>query len=121
MKKISLILIGIISLFAVSCSEPSKISDKIVVSQINIIENGGDSHKYEVEFKTSGTTKSLYYTNHRYQVGDTLDVLEATKEVNAYNSARYKRENDSLRKELQIKDYYLSIMKEKIIFDSIKK
>lgn len=121
MKKISLILIGIVSLFVTSCSDPSKISEKIVVSQINIIENGSDSHKYEVELKTEGPTKALYYTNHRYQVGDTLDVLEATKETVMATLKRCKTENDSLKKELEVKDYFLSILKERIIFDSIKK
>jgi len=121
MKKISLILIGIVSIFATSCTESSKISDKIVVSQINIIENGQDSHKYEVELKTNGHTKSLYYTNHRYQVGDTLDVLVAVNENTANLINKYKFQADSLRKELQFKDYYLSLLKEKIIFDSIKK
>lgn len=121
MKKISLILIGIVSIFSTSCADPSKISEKIVVSQINIIDDGKDSHKYEVELKTDGRTKSLYYTNYRYQVGDTLDVLEATKETVMSTLKRYKIENDSLKKELQVKDYFLSIMKERIIFDSIKK
>lgn len=121
MKKISLILIGFVSILSTSCIDSSKIKEKIIVSQINIIDDDRDNHKYEVELKTEGLHKALYYTNYRYQVGDTLDVLEATKE-NMYSSLnRYKRENDSLRKELQIKDYYLSIMKEKIIFDSIKK
>ena len=121
MKKITLIAISIFSLSTLltSCSD-AQISDAVVVEQINIVE--GTSHKYQVKLHTDNSSSDAYYnTNHRFQVGDTLVSYYEFFESKTSEVRRISKENDSLRNELKIIKYYLEILKERVIFDTLKK
>ena len=117
MKKIFLIL----SVVLVSCD--AKIQDAVVVEQININSGSGASHKYEVKLKSSdgAVADVYYYTDFRYQINDTLiSTFEFFEGRNA-DVQKLRKENDSLKKELEVNKYYLQILRERVIFDTVKK
>lgn len=118
MKKIIAILCVSLLIFA-SCSD-TKIGGALVVDQINILES--NDYKYEVRLRTdkNSSGQAYYYTDFRYQVGDTFNTYDCF--FKNFNSVSYKfnHENDSLRKELNITKYYLEILKERINIDSVK-
>ena len=118
MKKLLLILSVAITL--VSCSD-AKIYEAVVVEQINILEN--QSYKYEVKLHTvNNEDAAFFYTNFRFQVGDTLISYYQFFEGKNNDIRKLKRENDSLRKELNVSNYYLQILKERVIIsDTLKK
>lgn len=94
-------------------------NDAVVVQQINVLE--GKSHKYEVIFKTRNTDNASLFTNFRYQVGDTLFGYYEFFEGKAEQTRAITRERDSLLKELNVTKYFLEIMKEKFLKDSIRR
>lgn len=123
MKKITqfIVLSGLILL--VSCSNHvAKIESSIIVEQINILEK--DNYKFAVKLKTKEgdvfNASAYYYTNYRYQVGDTLDVNLTidTRVVSELVGLKFKI--DSLTRELNSTKYILEILTEKVIFDSKK-
>ena len=121
MKKITLIAISIFSLSTLltSCSS-AQLTDAVVVEQINIVD--GTAHKYQVKLHTDNESNDAYYnTNHRFQVGDTLVSYYEFFESKNSEVRRISKENDSLRNELKIIKYYLEILKERVIFDTLKK
>ena len=121
MKKITLIAISIflLSTLLTSCSD-AQLSDAVVVEQINIVE--GSSHKYQVKLHTDvGGCDAFYNTNHRFQVGDTLVSYYEFFEAKNSDIRRISKENDSLKKELQTIKYYLEILKERVIIDTLKR
>ncbi len=121
MKKITLIAISIflLSTLLTSCSD-AQLTDAVVVEQINIVN--GTSHKYQVKLHTDNESNDAYYnTNHRFQVGDTLVSYYEFFESKTSEVRRISKENDSLRNELKIIKYYLEILKERVIFDTLKK
>jgi len=127
------ILILLTSLVLLSCDD-AKMSDAIVVEQINILN--GSSHKYEVKLKTDVNSNDVfYYTNFRHQVGDTMISFYENFENQKSSFQNQKsiiqerdnqilnltRVNDSLKKELEISNYYLELLQRKLIFDTIKR
>ena len=115
MKKTFYILVSTIIL--ASCSDAS-IKDAVTVEQVNIYNVEG--YKYEVKLKSS-VNDVFYYTNERFQVGDTLYSYYQYFEGKGTESRTLKLTIDSLRNELKITKYYLEILKERVIFDTIKK
>lgn len=110
MKK--LITIFIISIVFVSCG-PAKLDNNVVVEQINILEK--DNYKYEVKLKTrESEADAYYYTNFRFQVGDTLVSYYEFFEGKNSEIKRLVKENDSLKKELSLSNYYLNMLKERV-------
>lgn len=121
MKKITLIAISIflLSTLLTSCSD-AQISDAVVVEQINIVN--GSSHKYQVKLHTDNESNEAYYnTNHRFQVGDTLVSYYEFFESKNSEVRKLSIQNDSLRNELKNIKYYLEFLKERVIFDTLKK
>ena len=114
MKKIIFISLTII-LFA-SCD--AKISDAVYVEQINITNS--KDYKYEVKLHTL-EGEAFYYTNVRYQVGDTLDAYRSFFDEKNPGSNTVVRERDSLKKELITTKYYLEILKERVFVDTLKR
>lgn len=118
MKKIILILLSILSITFASCGD-AKLYDAVVVEQINILD--GKDYKYEVKLKTDiNNDDAYYYTNFRFQVGDTLVSYYQFFEGKNAEIGRLSQENDSLRKELSVSNYYLQILKERVIIDTLK-
>lgn len=113
MKKLLLIL----SIVLTSCSDAS-ITETVLVEQINITNKS--NYNYEVKLK-SKDVDVYYYTNVRYQVGDTLDAYRTFFGENGIYLNKVKRENDSLKKELITTKYYLEILKERVFPDTIKR
>ena len=116
MKKIFTIILGIILL---SSCDDAKIYDAVVVEQINVIDKPGD-YKYEVKLKTgdSHSSSAYYYTNHRFQVSDTLYSYYEYFAGKQEEAITLRRERDSIAKELEISNYYLKILKERVLFDT---
>lgn len=113
MKKIFYVLI---CLFFCECD--SKINNDVIVERINVIENN-DKYKYEVKLKT--TEGNVYlYTNFRFQVSDTLISYYQFFEGKNSEINRLAKENDSLKKEINVLNYYLQILKERVIIDTTK-
>ena len=108
----SLFLILLITLVLYSCS-PARISDVIVVEQINILD--GQTHKYEVKLKTMNGSEVYYYTDFRFQVSDTLVSYFEYFEGKNSEAKKLHKEIDSLTKELNLSNYYLQILKERAI------
>jgi len=121
MKKIILIVFSLflVTTLLTSCSD-AKLSDAVVVEQINILE--GQSHKYEVKLHTDANgNDAFYYTDFRFQVGDTLISYYQFFEGKNSEIKRLSNENDSLKKELNVSNYYLQILKERVIIDTLKR
>ncbi len=121
MKKTILIILSVLTLstLTTSCGD-ARIKNAVVVEQINILE--GKETKYEVKLQTDvGSQDAFYYTNFRFQVGDSLVSYFENFEKNSNNNKRVMRENDSLRKELTLSNYYLAILKEKFMLDTLKR
>lgn len=117
MKKIILLCVVIC---LTSCINKAEIDDNVVIEQINILN--GQTHKYEVKLKTKpGTGEAYLYTDFRFQVSDSLISYYQFFEGKNYEIRKLKRENDSLRKELNVTNYYLEILKERVIIDTLKK
>jgi len=117
-KKIILLLC--VTVYLTSCSNRAEIDDNVIVEQINILE--GQTHKYEVKLKTKPNTGEVYlYTDFRFQVSDSLISYYEFFEGKNQDIRRISKENDSLRNELKIIKYYLEILKERVIFDTLKK
>lgn len=118
MKKIAITLM-MASMLASCTTHTAEISDSVVVEQINVLE--GKSHKYEVKFKTTSTSCSAYYyTNFRHQVGDTLISYYEFFQSKNKEYANLSRKVDSLQKELNLANYYLQMLRERIIIDTSK-
>ena len=121
----NLIAIFIIAILFVSCGR-AKIDNAVIVEQINILDK--DNYKYEVKLKTrNGNNDAFYYTNFRFQVGDTLlscfeylEKIKISKDVGASKILYLSQENDSLKKELSASNYYLQLLKEKITIETKK-
>ena len=117
MKKLMFIFLVAVSLY--SC-DGSTMSDAVVVERINILD--GQSHKYQVQLRTDPGSDCVYYnTNHRFQVGDTLVSYYEFFEGKNQDVKNVTKERDSLRKELDLTKYYLDILKERVIFDTLKR
>jgi len=118
MKKLFAVLM--IAFAMTSCVDSSKIDDTIVVEQINIME--GQNHKYEVKLKTrdAESGKVFFYTNYRFQVGDTMTVLSEYFGKKDEEIRRLKFELDSLKKEHEKTKYYLELLNDKVIFSEKK-
>lgn len=114
MKNLIILLIAAITLS--SCG-PAKIFDNVVVEQINVLD-GNKEYKYEVKLHTGpNETFAYYYTNFRFQVSDTLiSYLEFFEGKNS-EIRKLSRENDSLKKELNVSNYYLQLLKERVNID----
>ena len=112
----------LLSTIFVSCG-PSKINDAVVVEQIDVLENtDGQNYKYKVKLKTSpGTLETYYYTNYRFQVGDSLISYYEHFDKKNTEISRLKRENDSLKKELSVSNFYLQMLKERILTDTLRR
>ena len=117
MKKLFLVLMPLV-LF--SC-ESAKLNEAVVVEQINVLESG--AYKYEVKLHTqsSNSADAFYYTNFRFQVSDTLVSFFEFFEGKNIELKKMTRENDSLKKELAISNYYLQILKDRLVVDIIPK
>lgn len=116
MKKLIFILFAI-ALIMTSCGH-AKIDNAVVIEQINVLDKG--DYKYEVKLKTrSDETSAFYYTNYRFQVGDSLVSYYENFDKKNSQLVKLKSENDSLRKELGITKYYLEILKERLV-DTLK-
>lgn len=116
MKKLfSLFAISIILL--TSCD--ASIKDAVTVEQVNIYDAEG--YKYQVKLKSSSKEDVYYYTNERFQVGDTLLSYYQYFEGKGAESKSLKLTIDSLRNELKIAKYYLDILEKRVIIDTIKK
>ncbi len=117
-KKIILLLC--VTVYLTSCSNRAEIDDNVIVEQINILE--GQTHKYEVKLKTKPNTGEVYlYTDFRFQVSDSLISYYEFFEGKNQDIRRISMQNDSLRNELKNIKYYLEILKERVIFDTLKK
>jgi hypothetical protein len=115
----NIIFAFIVMLSLASCSD-AQLTDAVVVEQINIVD--GTSHKYQVKLHTdNGSNEAYYNTNHRFQVGDTLVSYYEFFEGKNQDIRRISRENDSLKKELITVKYYLEILKERVIIDTLKR
>lgn len=111
----NLIAILIIAATFTSCDD-AKIYDDVVVEQINILE--AQTYKYEVKLHTANNYASAYYyTNFRFQVSDTLVSFFEFFEGKNIELKKLSIENDSLRKELNLSNYYLQILKERVNID----
>ena len=117
-------LFGIIAIATIltSCSD-ANINDAVVVERIDVLENTeGQNHKYKVKLKTSSLgSDAFYYTDYRFQVGDSLISYYEYFDKNNSEIARLKKENDSLKKELSVSNFYLQMLKEKILTDTIRR
>jgi hypothetical protein len=118
MKKI--VLLVFVTIMFASCG-PAKIQEAVVVEQINILEN--KDYKYEIKLHTmqGSDASAYYYTNFRHQVGDTLLSYYEYFSGKGQQVSTLQFEVDSLKKELQASKYYLRILEEKVIFDTIRK
>lgn len=117
-KKIILLLC--VTVYLTSCSNRAEIDDNVIVEQINILE--GQTHKYEVKLKTKPNTGEVYlYTDFRFQVSDSLISYYEFFEGKNQDIRRISMQNDSLRNELKNIKYYLEFLKERVIFDTLKK
>jgi hypothetical protein len=118
MKKILFLFVA--SIVLVACTSKAELDDAVVVEQINILE--GQPHKYEVKLNTKTEDGQAYlYTNFRHQVGDTLISYYEFFESKNSEIKKVTKERDSLKKELEVANYYLQILKERVIIDSIKR
>lgn len=118
MKKLFLSLfVGMLILS--SCGNSAQMIDAVVVQQINVLE--GKSHKYEVIFKTRSNDNASLLTNFRYQVDDTLFGNSEYFSGRSEQISVLVKKNDSLLKELNTTKYFLEIMKERFLNDSLKK
>jgi len=95
MKQFKLIAILVLTLTAMSCDRVMR--DNIYVEKV---EDSDDSdYLYRVTFDSDVSDGVFYYTNHKYEVGDTLaSVGEFNGAITAINS-RYNIISDSLRLE----------------------
>lgn len=89
--------------------------DAVVVEQINILEN--QDRKYEVKLKTD-QGEAYYYTDFRHQVGDTLLSSYEYFSTKGVQISTLSRKVDSLQKELNFANYYLSILRDKVVLDT---
>lgn len=112
----------LLSTIFVSCGS-SNINDAVVVEQIYVLDNSeGQSHKYKVKLKTNpGSSDVYYYTNYRFQVGDSLISYYEHFDKKNTEISRLKRENDSLKKELSVSNFYLQMLKERILTDTLRR
>lgn len=120
MKKTIVLILSLFLLSTIftSCSD-AKISESVVVEQINILEN--QSHKYEVKLHTDiDGNEAYFYTNFRFQVGDTLVSYFQYFEEKNTDIIRVSKERDSIKKELILSNYYLQILKDRFT-DTLKR
>jgi len=119
MKKLFFIF-SLTLLLTTSCDD-AKIYDAVVIEQINVLEN--QNYKYEVKLHTAANSgvEAFYYTDYRFQVGDSLISYYQFFESKNNDIRVLKKQNDSLRKELITVNYYLEILKERVIIDTLKK
>lgn len=114
----NLIFAFIVILSLASCD--AQLTDAVVVEQINITND--TAHKFQVKLRTdNGSSDAYYNTNHRFQVGDTLVSYYEFFEAKNSEVKRLSKENDSLKRELKIVAYYLEILKERVIIDTLKR
>jgi hypothetical protein len=97
MKKINFMLIALVSILITSC-ESSKIDGNVIVEQINDNnqQNCSDCYQYQVKLKSRGSD-SYYYTNYRYEVGDTLFSKSELRDGRLKVIEKRDRALDSLR------------------------
>ena len=123
----TLLSILALSILLVSCGGRADIDEAVVVEQINI--SNSEKYKYEVKLKTRVPDggEVYYHTNFRFQVGDSL--VSYYENFDSKNTAlikvqgeiaNLKRQNDSLINELKSANYYLGILKEKLIISTSK-
>ena len=98
MKKFNFIFIALAIVFLTSC-EPSKMSDAVIVEQINETDDSEceGCHKYEVKLKTY-YGETYYLTNYRHAVGDTLFSKSEFRDLRLKAIESRNREIDSLKK-----------------------
>ena len=75
MKKIITIIFVICLIFMASCGKVKHVGDAGVVQSVSYTYSSNYKYKVDVVHKSSYHGGYILYTNHLYQVGDTIYIL----------------------------------------------
>lgn len=114
MKQFSILILTILVL--ASCGRV--VRDKMYVEKVQDSEDS--DYLYRVTIDSDMEDGIAYYTNHKYEVGDTLASLGEFKSIHSYMIDSLRAQNDNLKKENDDLRLFNGLLM-KVLKDSIKK
>ncbi len=113
MKKFSILVLTLLVL--VSCV--ATVHDKMYVEKV---EDSDDSnYLYKVTIDSDMDDGVSYYTNHKYEVGDTLASIGEFKSIHSYMIDSLRVQNENLKKENDDLRFVNGLLM-RVVKDSIK-
>jgi len=114
MKKFKIVFL-LLSFFVLSCEDYSVIEKDVVVKRVESLGEGSE-YKYKVEINNSGGAGVYYYTNYKFEIGDTL--VSSRQFIHKEAEARGA---DRVRKDTEIEILKSQIDTMKNIIDSLSR
>lgn len=113
MKQFSFLILTILVL--ASCGRT--VHDKMYVEKVE--DSGNSDYLYRVIIDSDVADGISYYTNHKYEVGDTLASIGEFNSIHSYMIDSLRVQNDNLKKENDDLRLFNGLLM-KIVKDSIK-